>query len=135
MKQKIIEHRLSWHVDSAGTSGWHVGELPDPRAIAIALKYGIDITYQRARQFSPRDFQRFDIIYAMDMSNYQDILRYASSETERRKVRLILNEVYPGENRSVPDPYYDDEGFEAVFQLLESACFKIVERYTQSPLR
>jgi protein-tyrosine phosphatase len=129
LKHKISKTGLNWHVDSAGTSGWHAGEMPDPRAVAIARKYGIDITYQRARVFTPYDLELFDLIYAMDTSNFRDILRYAKSDAEKQKVKLIMNEIYPNENRSVPDPYYDDDGFEEVFGMLEMACDKIIQRY------
>ena len=110
-------------VDSAGTSGFHQGELPDSRSIAVAKKYGIDITNQRSRKFTASDFKEFDLIYAMDVSNYQDILSLASTEEDRGRVKMILNESYPNENRNVPDPYYGgDMGFENVYAMLDEAC-------------
>ncbi|CAL2101457.1 Protein tyrosine phosphatase [Tenacibaculum sp. 190130A14a] len=110
-------------VDSAGTSGFHEGELPDTRSIAVARKYGLDITSQRSRKFIIKDFQEFDLIYAMDVSNFRDILSLASTEEDRRKVKMILNESFPNENRNVPDPYYGgDMGFENVYAMLDEAC-------------
>lgn len=110
-------------VDSAGTSGFHQGELPDSRSIAVAKKYGIDITNQRSRKFTASDFKEFDLIYAMDVSNYQDILSLASTEEDKGRVKMILNESYPNENRNVPDPYYGgDMGFENVYAMLDEAC-------------
>lgn len=134
LAEGILQHKanqkgLNWKIDSAGTSGWHAGELPDSRSIAIAQKYGIDITYQRSRQFSPYDIEQFDIIYAMDASNYRDIKGMAQTEEERQKIKMILNEIEPNQNRSVPDPYYDDNGFEEVFQMLNKACDIIIEKY------
>ena len=116
-------------VDSAGTGDWHAGQCPDARSIAIAQKYGIDIHQQRARQFKAADFDRFDCIYAMDQSNYTHLIGLAKTDENRAKVKLILNEIYPNENRSVPDPYYGGEdGFENVYQMLHAACTKILER-------
>lgn len=118
---------MDWQVDSAGMGAWHVGQQPDARSVAIARKKGIDITCQRARQFRPGDLDDFDLILAMDSSNYQDILRFAKSKEQERKVELIMNFVQPGRNQNVPDPYWDDNGFEQVFEMLDEACDSVVE--------
>lgn len=129
LKHRASEHKIDLILDSAGTGSWHVGSLPDQRSIAVARKYGIDITYQRARQFSSKDFERFDIIYAMDESNYEDILSLAKQEQHRNKVRLILDEILPGEKAEVPDPYYGGgDGFERVFKLLDEAAEAILTK-------
>lgn len=132
LAQGILESKVNRDevfVDSAGTAAYHIGNLPDKRSIAVAKKYGIDITNQRARQFSVKDFDRFDYIYAMDTSNYKNILMLARNEKDEVKVRLILNESYPEENKSVPDPYYGGEqGFEHVYQMLDEACEVITEK-------
>ena len=122
MKQKIREAAFDWEVDSAGTGYWHAGELPDRRSVITAGQHGIDITDQRARQFQIADFERFDKIFVMDTQNLRDILRLAQTEAHRAKVELMLDQIYPGKERSVPDPYYDDDGFEAVFKMLDRAC-------------
>lgn len=115
-------------VDSAGTAGYHIGEAPDSRMIRTARKHGLDISDLRGRQFVPEDFDRYDRIYAMDESNRQNILQLAQSQVDRQKVDLILNELYPGEDRTVPDPYYGgDDGFEAVYQMLDRATDKIIQ--------
>jgi protein-tyrosine phosphatase len=115
-------------VDSAGTAAYHVGNLPDSRSIAVAKKYNIDITDQRARAFSKNDFEKFDLIYAMDASNYKNILKLARSKKDASKVKMILNEIIPESNSEVPDPYYGGEnGFEEVFQMLDTACRKIAD--------
>lgn len=126
---KAMKHNLNLIIDSAGTAAYHVGNLPDERSIEVAKKYGIDLTNQRARQFRVQDFEEFDIIYAMDSENYNNILNLASSTDDENKVKLILNEIEPNSNSSVPDPYYGgDEGFENVYQMLDTACEKIIDR-------
>ena len=113
-------------VDSAGTAGYHVGSRPDQRSIEIGLKNNIDITNQRARQFTSNDFDDFDKIYAMDNDNYSKIISLATNQVQIDKVDLILNEVYPNQFKSVPDPYYGGEkGFENIYNLLEKACEQI----------
>lgn len=93
---------------------------------------GIDISNLRARQFSKSDFMEFDIIYAMDDSNYRNILKLASSETHRSKVKMILNETSPSENRPVPDPYFGGmEGFEEVFDLLDEVSASLIQRWKE----
>jgi protein-tyrosine phosphatase len=110
-------------VDSAGTGNYHIGKQPDPRSIAIAKKHGLDITYQKARQFSSNDFEAFDYIFAMDNSNYENIIRLAKNEAEKNKVDLILNHLFPGDNVDVPDPYFGlQNGFEMVYDMLNETC-------------
>lgn len=129
LQHKVQEHGLDWKIDSAGTGAWHVGEQPDRRSINIARINGIDITYQRARQFGARDLLEYDLIFAMDQSNLRNILRFAKDAEQEAKVHLIMNVVNPGANRNVPDPYYDDNGFHQVFEMLEEACDLIVDRW------
>lgn len=131
LKHKIKERGLDWTVDSAGTGSWHVGERPDPRSIAMARKKGIDISDQRARKFTVADFDRYDLILVMDSSNYQDVLRLAKTEEHRKKVELIMNFAAPGRNKNVPDPYWDDNGFEQVFDMLEEACEALIQKFEQ----
>ena len=132
LAEGILTHKiqhLNIKVDSAGTAGYHIGKLPDERSIEIAEKYNIDLTKQRARQFSRADFDDFDIIYAMDTNNYTHLISLANNETERNKVRLILNEVNPEKFESVPDPYYGgDDGFQNIYDMLNAACNKIISQ-------
>tara|TARA_B100000959_G_scaffold269506_1_gene315337 strand:+ start:3270 stop:3713 length:444 start_codon:yes stop_codon:yes gene_type:complete len=126
LKSKVTH--LDVEVDSAGTAAYHIGEQPDIRSIEIAKKYGIGLSNQRARQFSINDFDEFDKIYAMDTSNYANIIALARDESDRDKVDLILNEIIPTAFKSVPDPYYGgSNGFQNVCQMLDEACDKIVE--------
>ena len=126
---KAKTNQLDVVVDSAGTAAYHIGEQPDIRSIAIAKKYGIDLTDQRARQFCTNDFDDFDKIYAMDTSNYANIISLARNESDKNKVDLILNEVNPNSFQSVPDPYYGgDNGFQDVYYMLDEACNRIAEK-------
>ncbi|MBA0884310.1 low molecular weight protein-tyrosine-phosphatase [Flavobacterium undicola] len=116
-------------VDSAGTGSWHVGHSPDARSIAIAKKHELDISKQQGRQFETTDFDTFDYIYVMDKSNYNNVIHLAKNETQKAKVQIILNELYPNENVDVPDPYYGiSNGFEMVYQMLDKACDSIAAK-------
>lgn len=127
LRSKITQKNIE--VDSAGTAAYHIGKLPDSRSIAVAKDYGIDITDQRARKFSITDFDNFDYIYAMDESNYNNILDLAVNDIQRAKVSMIMNELLPNENVSVPDPYYGgDDGFEHVYKMLDEACEIIIKK-------
>lgn len=120
---------LKVNIDSAGTAGYHIGAPPDKRSIDIASKYNIDLKDQRARQFNRNDFNKFDIIYAMDKNNYANLIALAQNKEERNKIRMILNEVKPGLFESVPDPYYGgNNGFQEVYEMLEEACDQIASQ-------
>lgn len=112
---------LDWEVDSAGTGNWHVGDPPDRRSVKVAHRHGIDISMLKGRQFSVQDFDRFDIIYAIDLDNYRDVLRKARTGEDQNKVRLLLENRQP-----VPDPWYDDALFEPVYKMIYQACERIV---------
>ena len=126
---KVNKEKLNWTIDSAGTGGWHAGETPDKRMQVTAKKHGIDLSQLKARQFVVADFNDFDLIYAMDSSNYENIVALAKTEQEKDKVKMILEESHPNMNLSVPDPYYGGEdGFEDVYNLLNDAVTTLVER-------
>lgn len=128
LKEKLRKNNLNWEVDSAGTASYHIGEPPDPRSVEIARKNGIDISSQTARAFSTNDFDKFDIIYAMDQENYYNILRQARSEKDKQKVSLILDHLYPGEKAGVPDPYYGGkDDFENVYNILDMSCEAVLK--------
>jgi protein-tyrosine phosphatase len=129
LKSKTITKNVL--IDSAGTGSYHIGELPDPRAIAVAKENGIDITSQRARKFEVQDFDNFDIIYVMDRYNYNTVMKLARNDSDKSKVKYILNEVFTGENLDVPDPYSGGNyGFKNVFKMLDEACDKIAKKLT-----
>jgi len=127
LKSKVNSEDI--FVDSAGTGSWHVGQLPDSRSIEIAKIHGLDLTNQRGRQFTQKDFLNFEHIFVMDSSNKENVLQLAQNENDIKKVQLILDELFPSENVDVPDPYYGGEqGFESVYQMLDKACDEIVRR-------
>jgi len=127
LKSKINTDNV--FVDSAGTGDWHVGQLPDSRSIEVAKNHGIDLSNQRGRQFTQKDFEAFDHIFVMDNSNKENVLLLAQNNSDKGKVQLILDELFPSENVDVPDPYYGgDQGFESVYQMLDKACEEIVKR-------
>ena len=122
MRKKVQDHNLDAYIDSAGTANYHVGGAPDARMTQIAKRKGIDISGLQARQFVVSDFDTFDLIYVMDQSNYNNVVRLARSESDRSKVQLIL-ELIPNQIEiEVPDPYYGgQEGFEHVYDLLDKS--------------
>lgn len=131
LKNKIKKRGLDWQVDSAGTGAYHIGELPDSRSIAEALKHDIDITDQRARQFTTTDLENFDLILTMDLSNYRNVVNLAKNEQQKSKVRMIMDFVSEEKNQPVPDPYWDDEGFAQVYTMLDQATDAIIEAYLE----
>ena len=106
--------------DSAGTNSYHIGDSPDRRMQAAAKEKGI-LMVGKARGFTAADFEKFDLILAMDKENYKGILSYAKTEKHRSKTALIMNFAHPKANEEVPDPYYDGR-FELVYQMLDEAC-------------
>ena len=129
LKSKVNSEEI--YVDSAGTGDYHIGDAPDDRSVDIARKNNLDITAQRGRQFSVEDFDAFDHIYVMDMSNYRDVLALARDEKDKEKVSLILNEVFPEENVEVPDPYHGGhDGFHKVYSMLSEACEIIAQKHS-----
>ena len=116
-------------VDSAGTGNYHIGKQPDPRSVETARKKGLDISYQRARQFSYSDFENFDYIFAMDISNYDTIISLAKTEEQKKKVELILNHLFPDDNVDVPDPYFGlQNGFDMVYEMLDETCDNLAKK-------
>ena len=119
-------------VDSCGTGGWHVGAPPDPRSIGVAAARSIVLNHLARRLDPPADFRRFSVILAMDRSNARDIA--AAGETHGLvppKIRLVLDRAgrqTPPHQLDVPDPYYGGaDGFERVFEMLDTACAALVD--------
>lgn len=127
MRHKVAEKKLNWTIDSAGTGGWHAGEAPDLRAQKTALERGIDISTLIARQFRVNDFDKFDLIFALDSTNFNDILKLARNDEDKQKVELLMNRVQPGMNAGVPDPWFDERLFVPVFEMIEKACDRIIK--------
>jgi len=124
----VFRHRLAAQpdllveVDSAGTHDYHVGAPPDVRSIAAARRRGIDLSNLRARMISAEDFERFDLILAMDEQNLRELQRRSRPEQHRR-LRLMMDYAPDAGRPIVPDPYYGGpQGFEEVLDLLEQAA-------------
>ncbi|HCF03316.1 low molecular weight protein-tyrosine-phosphatase [Flavobacterium sp.] len=132
LAEGILDSKLpqnTFHVDSAGTGSWHIGQSPDERSIAVAQKNGLDISQQKGRQFSSADFDTFDYIFVMDSSNYDNVIALAETKEHKEKVKLIMNELTPNQNQDVPDPYFGmHNGFDIVYKMLDDACEVIAQK-------
>lgn len=116
-----------YQADSAGTAGWHTGEEPDPRMRQTAAVHGLNYT-GRARQVSERDFHEYDLIVAMDSSNYRSLSELAGSEQARKKIRLMREFDPQADGMDVPDPYYGgQEGFENTYQIVRRSVDGLLE--------
>jgi protein-tyrosine phosphatase len=134
LREKARAAGLGWDIDSAGTNGYHVGEAPHHLSQKVARARGIDIGKQRARKFKADDFQRFDKIYAMAGDVVREMRRIAGQHYDPSKVELLMNELHPGHNEDVPDPYYGEEpGYHEVYEMIDAAAHRIVEKYGKSP--
>lgn len=130
MKAKVPTDFL---VDSAGTISLHEGEHPDKRAIKAAANHGIDISQQRSRPITTKDFEIFDKIYCMDIDVFEDVVSKSKNEKERQKISLFLEAIGDHKNAEVPDPYWGDmKDFENVFQLLDKGCDAIIDQLKRS---
>lgn len=120
---------LDWvTVDSAGTGGWHAGEPPDPRSIAVAAASGVDIRAQRARKLVQADFRHFDWLLCADRSVLRDVRAAAPAEA-RERVALLLEWAGQGAGGDIPDPYTGGpEDFRRVWAMVDAAAAGIVAR-------
>jgi protein-tyrosine phosphatase len=126
VRERGLDNRIA--CDSAGTSGWHIGDRPDPRTIETAEKHGLRLDHL-GRKFVSGDFQRFDYILAMDRQNYADIRSvpgYREYDPERLKLMRDYDDREPGGD--VPDPYYGGmDGFEQVYGILHRSCGRLLD--------
>ena len=133
LQQKAFTAGLTWSVESAGTNHYHTGEKPHRLSQKVAKLNGIDISHQRARSFTAADFDIYDKIYALAGDVLDDMKTIAGKKFNPAKADLLLNELYPGENQDIPDPYYGtEEGYHTVYDLIDKACGSIIEKYTVS---
>jgi protein-tyrosine phosphatase len=131
LQHKAFQAGLQWSVESAGTGAWHMGQEPHHLSIKVAKQNGIDISKQRARRFVKEDFINYDFIYVMDSSNYVDAKHIGGKLFDETKIDLLLNELYPGQNRNVPDPWFGTEdGYHAVFEMIDKACEMVIAKYS-----
>lgn len=134
LAEGILQHKawkagLNWSVDSAGTNGYHDGEPPHRLSQKVARMHGIDISRQRSRRITAADFHQYDHIYAMAQDVIDDMRRIARKDFDERKVSLLLNELHPGRNLDIPDPWYGGEdGYHEVFELIDRACDALLEK-------
>lgn len=136
LQHKAQEAGLDWTVESAGTNGYHVGEAPHRLSQKVAQLNGIDICAQRARRFTAADLARYDKVYAMAADVIDDMKRIAGSHWDASKVDLLLNELHPGRNEDVPDPWYGEEpGYHDVYKLIDSACDAILTKYSEAKIQ
>ena len=133
LQKKVEAAGLLWKIDSAGTNGFHVGEPPHHLSQKVGKKNGLDLSCQVARKFEAKDLDNFDIIFAMAGDVMTDMKKIAGSKTMEPHVRLFLEDLYPGENRNVPDPWYGDEnGYHEVYDLIDKASDAIIKKYLVS---
>jgi protein-tyrosine phosphatase len=131
LQHKAFKAGLTWSVESAGTNGYHTGEPPHRLSQKVAGQYGIDISKQRSRSFIPEDFERFDKIYAMAEDVIQEMKWIARQQFNPGKVDLLMNELHPGKNHDVPDPWYGPEaGYHEVFKMIDEACEALIRKYS-----
>lgn len=132
LQDKAFKAGLGWSVESAGTNSYHTGEAPHPLAQKVARLNGIDISHQRKRKFIASDFEVYDKIYAMAQDVLDDMKRIAGKKFDESKAVLLMEELYPGKNMDVPDPWYGPEpGYHEVYDLINKACEAIIEAYTE----
>ena len=131
LQDKAGKAGLNWVIESAGTNGYHTGEPPHHLSIKVAKQNGIDIGDQRSRHFTAKDNETYDIVYAMAADVLEDMKRIAQKNFDTKKVNLFLNELYPGQNKDVPDPWYGTEpGYHEVFNIINDACDSIIKKYS-----
>jgi protein-tyrosine phosphatase len=129
--QRKLQDRFT--VDSAGLGSWHIGHPPDRRAQAAMQARGIDISRQRARRIIPADFDRFDLILAMDRANRDGLLKLAPKD-KQDKIQLFMDYAPNLCVKEVPDPFFGDrDGFNYVCQLLEAACRGLLVSLSAKP--
>jgi len=131
LQQKAIEAGLDWKVESAGTNSYHIGDPPHPLSQKVATMNGIDISSQRARRFAAEDMETYDKIYALAADVLDDIRSISKNKFDSSKAGLLMNELHPGKDQDVPDPYYGSEkGYHEVYDMIDEVCNVIIEKYS-----
>ena len=129
LQHKVNEAGLSWKVESAGTNSYHIGEPPHHLSQKVAQLNGINICDQRARRFKPSDLEEYDLLFAMSKDVIDDMKTMAGNQWQQEKVKLLMDELHPGQQKDVPDPWYGPEpGYHEVYKMIEAACEKILKK-------
>ncbi len=129
LQHKVNEAGLSWVVESAGTNAYHTGEPPHHLSQKVAKLNGIEICNQRARRFKASDLDEYDLLYAMSKDVIDDMKSMAGNKWQHEKVKLLMEELHPGQQKDVPDPWYGPEpGYHEVYKMIEAACEKILQK-------
>lgn len=127
LETRIKTQHLNHYVDSAGIHGYHSGEPPDPRAIKVAAEHNVAMDHLIARQITANDYQKFDLILAMDHGHLWHLQGEAPAD-HQHKIALLLDHVGMGHNAEVADPYYGEmKDFTQMYQLLEEAIDKLLD--------
>jgi protein-tyrosine phosphatase len=130
LQQKAFEAGLTWSVESAGTIS-ETGKPPHPLSQKVARLKGIDICSQRARRFVSDDFEIYDKLYALSSDVLDMMKKIGGKKFDPQKADLLMNEIYPGQDLDVPDPWYGPEaGYHEVYKMIEQACEAIVLKYS-----
>lgn len=131
LQYKADMQNIKWQVESAGTANYHIGEEPHHLAQKVCRFNRIDISQHKGRQFVKEDMLHYDKIYVMDRSNYSDVKYISGHLFDENKIELLLNELHPGEDRNIPDPWYGSEdGYHEVFEMIDMACNQIINKYS-----
>ncbi len=129
LQHKAEEAGLNWKVESAGTNGLHNGEAPHHLSQKVARQNGVNICNQISREFTAGDFDNFDKIYVMAEDVLADVKRIAGKKYDPTKIDFFLNELQPGKNKEVPDPWYGEEdGYLEVYELINKTCDAIIAK-------
>ncbi len=137
LAEGILQHKadaagLNWQVDSAGTNGYHVGEAPHKLSQKVAKLNGIDISKQCARRFSASDFEKYDKIYAMAGDVIDEMKWMAGNKYDASKVDLLMNELLPGRNEDIPDPWYGTEpGYHTTYEMIDKATDALIGKHSK----
>ena len=135
LQHKTFEAGLNWSVESAGTNSCHTGQPPHLLSQKVARLNGIEICNQRARSFVAGDFEVYDKIYALAGDVLDDIKRIAKKKFDPTKVDLLMNELYPGKDIDIPDPWYGPEpGYHKVYKIIDEVCDAIIKKYSLTPI-
>jgi protein-tyrosine phosphatase len=136
LQEKAFNAGLKWSVESAGTNGYHDGEPPHRLSQKVANINGLDISRQRSRSFTIKDFDVYDKIYVMAQEVIDDLKRISGKKYNASKVEFLMNEVYPGADMDVPDPWYGTEpGYHEVYKMIDRACEAIVNKHAKTSIQ